>query len=140
MSKWSDNRICLAIPYQRNPFIPINRWKLETESISTNNDFCPDLDYWTYEIISWNWFRIKSRELKFFDFLTPAEEIFFLQWCSWHNSLNWSKVSKCLNFIWQTWYLKYKLFTLCFCPWVFWLLWKPKLFFRTFITTRISIF
>ena len=37
-------------------------------------------------------------------------------------------------------YLKYKLFTSCFCPWVFWLLWKPKLFFQTFITTKISIF
>ena len=63
-----------------------------------------------------------------------------IQWGSWNNSLNWRKVFKCLNFIWQTWYLKYKLFTWCFCPWVFWLLWKPKLFFWTFITTRISIF
>ena len=64
----------------------------------------------------------------------------FIQCGSWNNSLNWRKVFKCLNFIWQTWYLKYKLFNWCFCPWVFWLLWKPKLFFRTFITTRISIF
>ena len=63
-----------------------------------------------------------------------------VQWGSWNNSLNWRKVFKCLNFIWQTWYLKYKLFTWCFCPWVFRLLWKPKLFFWTFITTRISIF
>ena len=64
----------------------------------------------------------------------------YIQWGSWNNSLNWRKVFKCLNFIWQTWYLKYKLFTWCFCPWVFWLLWKPKLFFQTFITTKISIF
>ena len=63
-----------------------------------------------------------------------------LQWGSWNNSLNWRKVFKCLYFIWQTLYLKYTLFASCFCPWVFWLLWKPKLFFRTFITTRISIF
>ena len=58
----------------------------------------------------------------------------------WNNSLNWRKVFRCLNFILQTWYLKYKLFTLYFCLWVFRLLWKPKLFFWTFITTRISIF
>ena len=59
----------------------------------------------------------------------------YLQWGSWNNSLNWRKVFKCLNFILQIWYLKYW----CFCPWVFRLLWKPKLFFQTFIATRISL-
>ena len=64
----------------------------------------------------------------------------FVQWGSWNNSLNWRKVFKCLNFIWQTWYLKYMLFNWCLCPWVFWLPWKPKLFFWTVITAKISIF
>ena len=54
----------------------------------------------------------------------------YLQWGSWKNTLNWRKIFKCLNFIWQTWYLKFKLFTWCFCPWVFWLLWIPKNFFE----------
>ena len=63
-----------------------------------------------------------------------------VQWGSWKNSLNWRKVFKCLNFIWQTWYLKYKLFNWCLCPWVFRLPWKPKLFFWTVITAKISIF
>ena len=42
-----------------------------------------------------------------------------IQWGSWNNSLNWRKVFKYLNFIWETWYLKYKLFDWCLCPWVF---------------------
>ena len=63
-----------------------------------------------------------------------------LQWGSWNNSLNWRKVFKYLNFIWQTWYLKYKLFNWCLCPWVFRLLWKPKLFFQASMTARISKF
>ena len=42
-----------------------------------------------------------------------------VQWGSRNISLSWRKVFKCLNFIWQTWYLKYRFFNRCFCPWVF---------------------
>ena len=63
-----------------------------------------------------------------------------IQWGSWNNSLNWRKVFKCLYFIWQIRYLEHNLFTWCLCPWVFWLPWKPKLYFLTLITAKISIF
>ena len=56
-----------------------------------------------------------------------------LQWDSWNDSLNRRKV---FNFIWEVWYLKYW----CFCPWVFWLPWKTKLFFWSVITAKISMF
>ena len=108
------------------------------------------LKFWFFYTFCEFWHsRIKPRILKIvFFFLHHGSRwtfwqygavLCFLQWGLWNNSLNWRKVFKCLNFIWQTWYLKYKLFTRCFCPWVFRLLWKPKLFFQTFITTKISI-
>ena len=52
-----------------------------------------------------------------------------IQWGLWNNSLNWRKGFKCLYFIWQTWYLKYKLFTWCFCPWVFSVAMETKIIF-----------
>ena len=76
---------------------------------------------------------------------SPPENAEKVQWGSWNNSLNWRKVSKCLNFIWQIDIWKKNcfidaLFRWCLCPWVLQLLWKPISFFWTVITDKISIF
>ena len=114
-------------------------------TLEYGNHFTRHSNIWNFVVggfwsLSFGNFSRRWVEYRWWRTLTMIYHRNFVQWGSWNNSLNWRNVFKCLNFIWQTWYLKYKLFNWCLCPWVFWLLWKPKLFFQTFITTKISIF